>query len=69
LSNGATKPLACDFIAAYAPSGVYYLLPVVPLQRAWRQRGRQWGKGHGERRARSPGYVLVSVSVPRALLM
>jgi len=37
------KPLACDFIAyAYAPAETCYLLPVVRLQRAWRQRGREW---------------------------
>jgi len=64
------KPLACDFIAyAYAPSGVCYLLPVVPLQRAWRQHGRQWIKEYGQRRAQNPGYVSVGVPVPRAVLM
>ena len=64
------KPLACDFIAyAYAPSGICYLLPVVPLQRAWRQRGREWIKTYGQRRAQNPGYVSVSVPVPRAVLM
>lgn len=64
------KPLACDFIAyAYAPSGVCYLLPVPALQRAWRQRGRQWIDRYGVRRARNPGYVSVSVPVPRQELM
>jgi len=64
------KPLACDFIAyAYGPSGVCYLLPVVPLQRAWRQRGREWIKRYGVRRAYNPGYVSASVPVPRAELM
>lgn len=64
------KPLACDFIAyAYAPSGVCYLLPVVPLQRAWRHHGRAWIKEYGQRRAQNPGYVSVSVPVPRAVLM
>lgn len=64
------KPLACDFIAyAYAPSGVCYLLPVAPLQRAWRQHGRQWIKEYGQRRAQNLGYVSVSVPVPRAVLM
>jgi hypothetical protein len=64
------KPLACDFIAyAYAPSGVCYLLPVVPLQRAWRQHGRLWIREYGQRRAQNPGYVSVSVPVPRAVLM
>lgn len=64
------KPLACDFIAyAYAPSGVCYLLPVAPLQRAWRQRGREWADRYGTRRAANPGYVSVGVPVPRAELM
>lgn len=64
------KPLACDFIAyAYAPSGVCFLLPVVPLQRAWRQNGREWIKRYGVRRAHNPGYVSCSVPVPRGVLM
>ena len=64
------KPLACDFIAyAYAPSGLCYLLPVVPLQRAWRQQGRQWIREYGQRRAQNCGYVSVGVPVPRAVLM
>ena len=64
------KPLACDFIAyAYAPSGVCYLLPVVPLQRAWRQQGREWLSQFGTRRAHNPGYVTVGVPVPRGVLM
>lgn len=64
------KPLACDFIAyAYAPSGVCYLLPVVPLQRAWRQRGKVWLSQFGTRRAHNPGYVTVGVPVPRGVLM
>lgn len=64
------KPLACDFIAyAYAPSGVCFLLPVVPLQRAWRQHGRKWIGLYGQRRARNPGYMSVSVPVPRAVLV
>jgi len=64
------KPLACDFIAyAYAPSGVCQLLPVAPLQRAWRRHGREWIKRYGQRRAQNPGYVSVSVPVPRTELM
>jgi len=64
------KPLACDFIAyAYAPTETCYLLPVVPLQRAWRQRGREWIVAYGTRRARNPGYVSVGVPVPRDVLM
>lgn len=64
------KPLACDFIAyAFAPSRKCYLLPVVPLQRAWRQRGRQWVQSYGQRRAKNPGYVSASVPVPIETLM
>jgi len=64
------KPLACDFIAyAFAPSRKCYLLPVVPLQRAWRQRGRCWVAQFGQRRARNPGYVSASVPVPIDVLM
>jgi hypothetical protein len=64
------KPLACDFIAyAFAPSRKCYLLPVVPLQRAWRQRGRHWVAQFGQRRARNPGYVSASVPVPIDVLM
>jgi hypothetical protein len=64
------KPLACDFIAyAYAPTETCYLLPVAPLQRAWRQRGREWLVTYGTRRAHNPGYVSVGVPVPRDVLM
>ena len=64
------KPLACDFIAyAFAPSRKCYLLPVAPLQRAWRLFGRQWIDRHGQRRARNDGYVSASVPVPIQLLM
>ena len=64
------KPLACDFIAyAFAPSGTCYLLPVVPLQRAWRQHGREWLALYGTRRAKNPGYTSVGVPVPRDVLL
>jgi hypothetical protein len=64
------KPLACDFVAyAFAPSGVCYLLPVLPLQRAWRQHGRSWIKKFGQRRAQNEGYVSVGVPVPRSILL
>jgi len=64
------KPLACDFIAyAFAPSGVCYLLPVVPLQRAWRLNGRAWIERFGTRRAHNVGYISVGVPVPKNILM
>lgn len=66
----AQKPFACDFIAyAFAPSRGCYLLPVAPLQRAWRMRGKQWVTSYGQRRARNPGYVSASVPVPIEVLM
>lgn len=59
------KPLACDFIAyAFAPSHRCYLLPVVPLQRAWRLYGKQWIESFGQRRAGNQGYVTTSVPIP-----
>ena len=64
------KPLACDFIAyAFAPSRRCYLLPVVPLQRAWRLNGRHWIESYGERYAKNPGYRSSNVPVPIDTLM
>lgn len=64
------KPLACDFIAyAFAPSRRCYLLPVAPLQRAWRSEGEAWTETYGYRRARNPGYVTASVPVPIGVLL
>ena len=64
------KPLACDFIAyAFAPSRRCYLLPVAPLQRAWRLYGRDWLRTLGQRRARNRGHVSASVPVPIDVLM
>lgn len=40
------KPLRADFIAyAVLPAGRLYLLPVLPLQAAWRRHGREWMAG------------------------
>lgn len=64
------KPLACDFIGyAFAPSRRCYLLPVAPLQRAWRLRGREWLQSFGQRRALNVGYVSASVPVPIGTLL
>lgn len=64
------KPLACDFIAyAFAPSRRCYLLPVAPLQRAWRFHGGEWTQAYGYRRARNPGYMTACVPVPIPVLM
>jgi hypothetical protein len=59
------KPLACDLLAyAFAPSRRCYLLPVAPLQRAWRSCGQAWTEAYGWRRAQNRGYVTASVPVP-----
>lgn len=64
------KPLACDFIAyAFAPSHRCYLLPVAPLQRAWRQHGRAWARAYGQCRAQNASYVSTGVPVPIQTLM
>ena len=64
------KPLACDFIAyAFAPSRRCYLLPVAPLQRAWRLHAEGWTQTYGYRRAQNPGYVTACVPVPIPVLM
>lgn len=51
LKNGTPgwlcKPLMCDWIAyAIAPLGRCYLLPVLPLQRAWRCNKADWKQEH-----------------------
>lgn len=70
LPGWVQKPLACDFIAyAFAPVRRCYLLPVAPLQRAWRQHGRAWTETYGRRHARNPGYLTASVPVPIPVLM
>lgn len=59
------KDLACDFIAyAFAPDRTCYLLPFLPLRRAWRDHGRVWAERHKEVRADNGRYVTVSVAVP-----
>ena len=64
------KPLACDFIAyAFAPSHRCYLLPVVPLQRAWRQKGKFWLDRYGQRHAHNPGSVSANDRGPIDILM
>lgn len=64
------KPLACDFIAyAFVPSQTCYLLPVLPLQRAWRLFGRAWAERYGEIKAHNRGYVTTSVCVPKDVLL
>jgi len=66
------KELACDYIAyAFVPSARCFLLPFLPLQRAWRLHGPDWIRraGRAERgyrlvQAENPGYVTESIAVP-----
>lgn len=62
------KPLLCDYIAyAIAPLGVCYLLPVEPLQSAWRRNSEQWlAENHSikaENQCRFTGRWWTTVSV------
>lgn len=59
------KDLACDFIAyAFLPSRECYLLPVQPLQRAWRQHGHIWLGEYGTREAKNNGWKTENCPVP-----
>lgn len=59
------KDLACDFIAyAFAPERTCYLLPFLPLRRAWIRHGRSWSRRHPTIRALNGRYVTASVAVP-----
>lgn len=59
------KDLACDFIAyAFAPDRTCFLLPFLPLRRAWIENGRGWCRRHQTVRANNGTYVTASVAVP-----
>jgi hypothetical protein len=63
----AAKPLACDFIAyAFVPSRTCHLLPVLPLQRAFKQHGKHWHEVYGYVRAHNhcEGRTWTTLSVP-----
>ena len=63
------KPLAADYIAyAILPLGKCYLLPVIPLQNAWRKYGEKWKKEYFNPVARNEGYKTYSVAVPVGIL-
>ncbi|MBU8921818.1 MAG: hypothetical protein KOO63_08360 [Bacteroidales bacterium] len=65
----ACKPLMCDYIAyAILPRGKAYLLPVIPLQRAWASLGANWIKKYGTRQAQNNGYKTLNCPVPFAPL-
>ena len=59
------KPLLCDYIAyAILPRGKAYLLPVIPLQRAWGERGQIWLVRYGTLPAQNKGYKTLNCPVP-----
>lgn len=59
------KPLFCNYIAyAIIPSRMCYLLPVEPLQAAWKKNKVAWLNSFGERKARNSGYNTLNCPVP-----
>jgi len=59
------KAIRCDYIAyAILPRGKAYLLPVLPLQRAWGQKGEKWLARFGTRPAQNNGYTTLNCPVP-----
>ena len=64
------KAIRADYIAyLIGPLGRAWLLPVIQLQSAWAQRGEEWTRRYGERRAPNLGYETISVPVPEAELL
>lgn len=64
------KAQACDYIAyAFVPSQRCFLLPFLPLRRAWRKNRSHWIATYREVRATNDGYVTVSVAIPIPVLM
>ena len=64
------KDLACDFIAyAQVPAKRCYLLPVVPLQRAWHKHGESWRQKYGQIAAENVNYKTWNCPVPITELM
>lgn len=58
------KPLMCDYIAYGIPSGVCWLLPVLPLQEVFRRNRSKWlSDGHFIVDAPNEGYTTQSVAV------
>jgi len=63
------KPLMCDYIAyAILPRGKAYLLPVIPLQRAWTNHSAQWLQRFGKRAAQNRGYQTWNCPLPFGVL-
>lgn len=70
LPGWVIKDLACDFIAyAFLPTRECFLLPVAPLQRAWREHGAVWRKRYGTREAPNNGWRTLNCPVPIPVLM
>jgi hypothetical protein len=63
------KDLACDFVAyAFVAARRCYLLPFVPLRRAWIENSARWLAELPHVRAQNQGYVTHSVAVPTEVL-
>lgn len=66
----ARKPLLCEFVAyVFVPIRRCYMLPLVPLQRAWARFGEEWTTAYGTRAARNRGYNTINVPVPVPVLL
>lgn len=64
------KPLMANYIAyAIVPLGKCFLLPVIPLQEAWRRNGGEWRQKYKQRSARNNGYETLFCPVPESALM
>ena len=58
------KPLLADYIAyANLPAGICYMLPVQPLQKAWKVNGKRW-RERKEIPVRNEGYTTMCTPVP-----
>ncbi len=61
----AVKPLLVDYIAyAIGPLGLCYLLPLEPLQYAWRSHGQAWIAAYGTKTAHNATYRTLNCAVP-----
>ena len=64
------KSLECDFIAyAIEPTRRCFLLPVVPLQRAWRLYSKEWILNYGVKYSENAGYSTLNCPIPFKELM
>jgi hypothetical protein len=64
------KPLLADWIAyAFFPSGTAYMLPVLQLQKVWRENKDSWIRKYRKIQARNSSYFTINVPVPTRVLM